>query len=108
MKERIKEMLDAKNARIDELRSKNAEAQTIEELRSIEAETATLIEERNKLQEMYNDFDAPATENRNNMEVRKTMENTAVNNTEINAAEERANAFAASNCSFATLASCAF
>ena len=98
MKERIKEMLDAKNARIDELRKKNADAQTIEELRSIEDETATLIEERNKLQEMYNDFDAPATENRNNMEVRKTMENTAVNNTaEINAAEERANKFAASH-----------
>ena len=98
MKERIKAMLDAKNARIDELRKMNAEAQTIEELRSIEAETATLIEERNNLQEMYNDFDAPATENRNNMEVRNIMENTAVNNTvEINAAEERANAFAASH-----------
>lgn len=98
MKDRIKALLDKKNARIDELRNANAAAQTIEELRSIEAETATLIEERNNLQEMYNDFDAPAVENRTNVEVRNTMENTAVNNTvEINAAEERANDFAASH-----------
>ena len=98
MKEKIKAMLDAKNARIDELRAKNEAAQTIEELRSIEAETATLIEERNGLQEMYDNFDAPAvTENRTNMEVHRTMENTSVNNTQVNAAEERAKAFAASH-----------
>lgn len=97
MKEQIKAMLDAKNARIEELRAKNEAAQTIEELRSIERETANLVEERNKLQEMYDNFDAPAaTENRNNMEVHKTMENTA-NNTQVNAAEERAKAFAASH-----------
>lgn len=98
MKNKIKAMLDAKNARIEELRAKNEAAQTIEELRSIEAETATLIEERNGLQEMYDNFDAPAVpENRNNMEVHHTMENTAINNTEINATEERAKAFAASH-----------
>lgn len=98
MKEKIKAMLDAKIARIDELRAKNEAAQTIEELRSIEAETATLIEERNGLQEMYDNFDAPAvTENRNNVEVHRTMENTAINNTEVNAAEERAKAFAATH-----------
>ena len=98
MREKIKAMLDAKNARIDELRAKNEAAQTIEELRSIEAETATLIEERNGLQEMYDNFDAPAVpENRNNMEVHCTMENTATNNTQVNAAEERAKAFAASH-----------
>ena len=98
MKEKIKEMLDAKNARIEELRAKNAAAQTIEELRGIEAESAALVEERNKLQEMYDNFDAPAVpENRNNVEVHKTMENTAINNTEVNTAEERAKAFAASH-----------
>ena len=98
MKEQIKAMLDAKNARIDELRAKNEAAQTVEELRSIETETATLIEERNSLQEMYDNFDAPAnTENRNHMEVTETMENMTNNNTQINAAEERANAFAASH-----------
>lgn len=99
MKEQIKKLLDAKNARIEELRTKNEAAQTVEELRSIEAETATLIEERNELQSMYDNFDAPAvTENRNNMEVGKTMENTVINNTtEVNAAEERAKAFAAAH-----------
>lgn len=98
MRDKIKEMLDAKNARIEELRAKNAAAQTIEELRGIEAESAALVEERNKLQEMYDNFDAPAVpENRNNMEVHRTMENTVVNNTEVNAAEERAKAFAASH-----------
>lgn len=97
MKEKIKAMLDAKNARIDELRAKNEAAQTIEELRSIEAETATLIEERNGLQEMYNNFDAPAVTETRKVEVGKTMENTAVNNTQVNAAEERAKAFAASH-----------
>lgn len=97
MRDKIKAMLDAKNARIDELRAKNEAAQTVEELRSIEAETATLIEERNGLQEMYDNFDAPAaTEKRNNMEVHRTMENT-INNTQVNAAEERAKAFAASH-----------
>ena len=97
MRDKIKAMLDAKNARIDELRAKNEAAQTVEELRSIEAETATLIEERNSLQDMYDNFDAPAaTEQRNNMEVHRTMENTA-NNTQVNANEERAKAFAASH-----------
>lgn len=97
MRDRIKAMLDAKNQRIDELRAKNEAAETVEELRSIEAETATLIEERNELQEMYDNFDAPAqTEKRNNMEVVKTMENT-VNTVEINTAEERAKTFAASH-----------
>lgn len=97
MKEQIKKMLDAKNARIEELRTKNEAAQTVEELRGIEAETATLIEERNELQSMYENFDAPATENRNTMEVVKTMENMTNNNTQVNAAEERANAFASSH-----------
>lgn len=98
MKDRIKAMLDAKNQRIDELRAKNEAAETVEELRSIEAETATLIEERNELQEMYDNFDAPAqTENRNNMEVVKTMENTVNTVVEVNATEERAKAFAASH-----------
>lgn len=97
MKDKIKAMLDAKNARIEELRAKNEAAQTIDELRSIEAETATLIEERNGLQEMYDNFDAPAVTETRKMEVGKTMENTAINNTEINAAEERAKAFAASH-----------
>lgn len=98
MRDKIKEMLDAKNARIEELRTKNAAAETIEELRSIEAESAALVEERNKLQEMFDNFDAPVeTENRNNVEVHRTMENTAINNTEINTAEERAKAFAASH-----------
>lgn len=98
MRDKIKEMLDAKNARIEELRAKNAAAETIEELRSIEAESAALVEERNKLQEMFDNFDAPVeTENRNNVEVHRTMENTAINNTEINTAEERAKAFAASH-----------
>lgn len=97
MKEQIKAMLDAKNARIDELRAKNEAAQTIEELRSIEAETATVVEERNKLQEMYDNFDAPAIPEIRKVEVEKTMENTVVNNTEVNAAEERAKAFAASH-----------
>lgn len=98
MRDKIKAMLDAKNARIDELRSRNEAAQTVEELRSIEAETATLIEERNSLQEMYENFDAPAvTENRNNMEVHRTMENTANTTAQVNAAEERAKAFAASH-----------
>lgn len=97
MKEQIKKLLDAKNDRIEELRAKNEAAQTVEELRSIEAETASLIEERNELQEMYNNFDAPATENRNNMEVGKTMENMTNNGTQVNAAEERAKAFAASH-----------
>lgn len=97
MKDKIKAMLDAKNARIEELRAKNEAAQTIDELRSIEAETATLIEERNGLQEMYDNFDAPAVTETRKMEVGKTMENTAVNNTEVNATEERAKAFAASH-----------
>lgn len=97
MKDKIKAMLDAKNARIDELRAKNAAAETIEELRSIEAETATLIEERNGLQEMYDNFDAPAVTETRTLEVEKTMENTMNNNNQINAAEERANAFAASH-----------
>ena len=97
MKEQIKKLLDAKNARIEELRTKNEAAQTVEELRGIEAETASLIEERNELQSMYDNFDAPATENRNNMEVVKTMENMTNNNTQVNAAEERAKAFAASH-----------
>ena len=98
MKEQIKAMLDAKNARLDELRAKNEAAQTVEELRSIETETAALIEERNSLQEMYDNFEAPAqVENRNNMEVRKTMENTANNTVEVNAVEERAKAFAAAH-----------
>lgn len=98
MKEQIKKMLDAKNARIEELRKKNEAAQTVEELRSIEAETATLIEERNGLQEMYDNFDAPAnnTEKRK-LEVEKTMENTANNTAQVNATEERAKAFAASH-----------
>ena len=97
MKDKIKAMLDAKNARIEELRTKNAAAETIEELRSIEAETATLIEERNGLQEMYDNFDAPAVTETRTLEVEKTMENTMNNNTQINAAEERAKAFAASH-----------
>lgn len=97
MRDKIKAMLDAKNARINELRAQNEAAQTVEELRSIEAETATLIEERNSLQDMYDNFDAPAaTEQRNNMEVHRTMENTT-NNTQVNANEERAKAFAASH-----------
>ncbi|MBQ5641483.1 MAG: phage major capsid protein [Ruminococcus sp.] len=96
MRDKIKAMLDAKNARIDELRARNEAAQTVEELRGIEAETAAVIEERNGLQEMYENFDAPATtENRTKMEVAKTMENTTVNT--VNAAEERAQAFAASH-----------
>lgn len=96
MRDKIKAMLDAKNARIDELRARNEAAQTVEELRSIEAETAAVIEERNGLQEMYENFDAPATtENRTKMEVAKTMENTTVNT--VNAAEERAQAFANSH-----------
>lgn len=97
MREQIKAMLDAKNARIDELRAKNEAAQTIEELRSIEAETATVVEERNKLQEMYDNFDAPAIPEIRKVEVEKTMENTVINNTEVNAAEERAKAFASSH-----------
>ena len=97
MKDKIKAMLDAKNARIEELRTKNAAAETIEELRSIEAETATLIEERNGLQEMYDNFDAPAVTETRTLEVEKTMENTMNNNTQINAAEERAKAFSASH-----------
>ena len=97
MKEKIKAMLDAKNARIDELRSKNEAAQTIDELRSIEAETATLIEERNSLQDMYDNFDAPAVQETRKMEVVKTMENTANTSVQINEAEERAKAFAASH-----------
>lgn len=98
MKEQIKKLLDAKNARIEELRTKNEAAQTVEELRSIEAETASLIEERNELQDMYNNFDAPAvTENRNNVEVAKTMENMTNNAVDTNKAEERAKAFAASH-----------
>lgn len=97
MRDQIKEMLDAKNARIAELRAKNEAAETIEELRSIEAETATVVEERNKLQEMYDNFDAPANTEIRKVEVEKTMENTAINNTDVNVAEERAKAFAASH-----------
>lgn len=97
MRDQIKAMLDAKNARIDELRAKNEAAQTIEELRSIEAETATVVEERNKLQEMYDNFDAPVNTEIRKVEVEKTMENTAINNTEVNVAEERAKAFASSH-----------
>lgn len=97
MRDKIKAMLDAKNARIDELRAKNEAAQTIEELRSIEAETATLIEERNGLQEMYENFDAPAVTETRKLEVEKTMEMNNNNAVEINATEERAKAFAASH-----------
>lgn len=98
MKDQLKEMLDAKNTQLEELRAKNEAAETVEELRSIGAQIDALTEERNKLQEMYNNFDAPVnTENRNNMEVVKTMENTVNNNVEINEVEERAKAFAASN-----------
>lgn len=98
MKDQIKEMLDAKNAQIEELRAKNESAETVEELRSLTAQIESVTAERNKLQEMYDNFDAPAnTENRKNMEVVKTMENTTNTTAQVNAAEERANAFAASN-----------
>lgn len=98
MKDQIKEMLDAKNSQLEELRTKNEAAQTVEELRSIEAQISSLTEERNKLQGMYDNFDAPAeTEIREKMEVNKTMENTMINNVQIDETEERAKAFAASH-----------
>lgn len=98
MKDKIKEMLEAKSAQLEELRTKNEEAQTVDELRGIAAQITSITEERNQLQEMYDNFDAPAiTENRNNMEVGKTMENTAINTVEVNATEERAKAFAAAH-----------
>lgn len=98
MRDQIKEMLDAKNAQLEELRAKNDAAETVEELRSITADIDAVTAERNKLQEMFDNFDAPAnTEKRNNMEVMKTMENTTNTTAQVNAAEERANAFAASN-----------
>lgn len=97
MRDQIKAMLDAKNTQLEELRAKNEAASTVEELRSITAQIDAITEDRNKLQAMYDDFDAPAvTEKRNDMEVVKTMEVTT-NAVVENVAEERANAFAASH-----------
>lgn len=98
MKEKIKAMLDAKNTQLDELRAKNDAAETVEELRSIGDQITALTEERNELQGMYDNFDAPAvnTETRK-MEVEKTMEIMNNNAVETNAAEERAQAFAKDN-----------
>ena len=95
MKEKIKAMLDAKVSQLDELRAKNDAAETVEELRSIGAQITALTEERNELQSMYDNFDAPAanTETRK-MEVEKTMEVITNNAVETNVAEERAQAFA--------------
>lgn len=95
MKEKLKAMLDAKNAQLDELRAKNDAAETVEELRSIGDQITALTEERNELQGMYDNFDAPAvnTETRK-MEVEKTMEMINNNAVETNVAEERAQAFA--------------
>lgn len=98
MKEKLKAMLDAKNAQLDELRAKNDAAETVEELRSIGDQITALTEERNELKGMYDNFDAPAvnTEERK-MEVEKTMEMINNNAVETNAAEERAQAFAKDN-----------
>lgn len=60
MKNKIKRMIDAKEAKLQELRNKSKVSESVEELRALGEEIDAIIAELNSLKEMYAEADEPA------------------------------------------------
>lgn len=60
MKNKIKRMIDAKEAKLQELRDKSKKSESVEELRALGEDIDAIIAELNNLKEMYAEADEPA------------------------------------------------
>lgn len=60
MKNKIKSMIDAKEAKLQELRNKSKASESVEELRALGEDIDAIIAELNSLKEMYAEADEPA------------------------------------------------
>lgn len=60
MKEKLKRMIEAKEAKLQELRNKSKVSESVEELRALGADIDAIIAELNNLKEMYAEADEPA------------------------------------------------
>lgn len=60
MKNKIKRMIDAKEAKLQELREKSKKSESVEELRALGEDIDAIIAELNNLKEMYAEADEPA------------------------------------------------
>lgn len=60
MKNKIKRMIDAKEAKLQELRNKSKASESVEELRALGEDIDAIIAELNNLKEMYAEADEPA------------------------------------------------
>lgn len=62
MKNKIKRMIEQKEAKLQELRDKSKASESVEELRALGEDIDAIIEELNNLKEMYAEADEPAGE----------------------------------------------
>lgn len=95
MKNKIKRMIEQKEAKLNELREKSKKSESVEELRGLAADIDAIIAELNGLKEMYAEADEPAggEEGARSGNVQQ-IGNVRGGNNEGEDAEKRAQAFA--------------
>ena len=106
MKNKLKRMIDAKEAKLQELRDKAKKSESVEELRGLTEDVDAIIAELNELKEMYAEADEPAggeggegaegaSEGARSGNLKKITETRGDNPEDKAAAEKRAATFAA-------------
>ena len=107
MKEKLKRMIDEKEAKLQELRDKAKKSENVEELRGLTEDVDAIIAELNNLKEMYAEADEPAngeggegaegaSEGARSGNLKQITETRGSNTDGKAEAEKRAKAFAAS------------